>query len=530
MSLAYVRTLAAAAAFICLLCTPVVAQKMGGTLNGYISANPPSLSIHEEADITPNMASMAVFNNLVLFDQRQPRNSFETIIPDLAEKWDWDGSGTKLTFQLRQGVTWHDGTPFTARDVQCTWARLIGKEDYFRKNPRRSWYENLQDVSVEGDLIAIFHLKRPQASLLPMLASGFSPVYSCHATAGAMRTNPIGTGPFRFVEFKSNTHIKLVRNQTYWRLGAPYLDEIQWRIVPNRATRILGLIAGEFDLTPAGDVTVPLMADIAARAPHVKCTLGPTNISSNVLINRNKAPFDDRTLRRAVMMALDRQSFIEILSHGKSSISGVMLPLPEGLWGMPPDVLASLPGYGGDVVERQGEARTLMQQLGYGPTNRLKVKVATRDFQAYKDAALILVDQLNKIHFEAELDVIETTQWLSRLSRQDIAIGLTLTGSAADDPDAGLAPFFACHSELNYTKYCNPEVDQLIEQQSRERDTDKRRQLVWQIERVLAEDVAMPIIYHARTAQCWQPALKGYVRHENSIFNNWRFEHAWLER
>ena len=107
---------------------PAAAEKSGGTLRIYNSTQPPSASIHEESTIATNMPFMAVFNNLVRFDATKPRNGFDTIVPELAESWAWDTTGTKLTFKLRSGVTWHDGKPFTARDVQCTWHRLNGRE------------------------------------------------------------------------------------------------------------------------------------------------------------------------------------------------------------------------------------------------------------------------------------------------------------------------------------------------------------------------------------------------------------------
>ena len=511
--------------------TPVTAQKRGGTLNGYISANLPGLSIHEEADITTTMAMMAVFNNLVQYDPLVARNSLDAIIPDLAESWGWDESGTRLTFELRQGVRWHDGRPFTAKDVVCTWSRITGREEAgFRKNPRRIWYENLKQVSADGDHRATFHLERPQPSLPALLASGLSPVYPCHVAAGTMRTAPIGTGPFKLAEYKVNDSIRLVRNPDYWNKGLPYLDAITWRIVPNRSTRILGLIAGEFDITTAGDVTAPLMADINARAPHVRCSLQPSNVFYHVLINNARPPFDDPRLRRAVTMALDRQSFIDILSHGRATMAGAMLPPPEGAWGMPREELAQLMGYAGTLEQRQAEARRIMEELGYGPAKRLKVKVATREFQSYKDPAVILVDQLNKVFFEADLEILDTTVWFGRLQRQDFTVAMNLTAAGVDDPDVMLAAGFGCKSETNFTKYCNPEVDRLLATQSAERDIGKRRQLVWQIERILADDVARPIILHSRVAQCWHPALEGHLRQENSIYNNWRFERHWLQR
>ena len=126
-------------------------------------------------------------------------------MPDLAESWAWSDDGKKLTFKLRQGVKWHDGKPFTSADVKCTFDMLMGKsQQKFRKNPRKSWYDEVDDVTPNGDYEASFNLKRPQPALLALLASGYTPVYPCHVSPGDMRTKPIGTGPFKFVEFKAN--------------------------------------------------------------------------------------------------------------------------------------------------------------------------------------------------------------------------------------------------------------------------------------------------------------------------------------
>jgi peptide/nickel transport system substrate-binding protein len=178
---------------------PAAAQKYGGTLRIYNSSNPPSASPHEETTIAVIMPFMALYNNLVRYDPTRPRNSFDTIVPELAARWEWDATKTRLTFYLRSGIRWHDGKPFTGRDVQCTFHRLNGKEaDYLRRNPRGIWYEHLREVTLNGDYEVTFELSQPQPSLLAMLASGYTAIYPCHVSARDMRVKPIGTGPFKF--------------------------------------------------------------------------------------------------------------------------------------------------------------------------------------------------------------------------------------------------------------------------------------------------------------------------------------------
>jgi peptide/nickel transport system substrate-binding protein len=176
---------------------------------------------------------MAVFNNLVLYDQKVEQNGLASIVPDLATDWSWNEDGTELTLPLRQGVKWHDGKPFTAADVKCTWDLLQGKAaEKMRVNPRKAWYRNLAEVTTNGDYEVIFHLERPQPAFLVLLASGFSPVYPCHIPPAQMRQHPIGTGPFKFVEFKPNEYIKVTRGAPIWdrppsREGAPVASALR---------------------------------------------------------------------------------------------------------------------------------------------------------------------------------------------------------------------------------------------------------------------------------------------------------------
>ncbi|HKU94047.1 MAG TPA: ABC transporter substrate-binding protein [Vineibacter sp.] len=524
---------AASLAGIVTLTAPAVAQQAGGTLRVYHRDMPPSASIHEEATISTNMPFMAVFNNLVMFDPKEKINSIDKIVPDLATSWSWNSDNTKLTMKLREGVKWHDGKPFTAKDVVCTWTKLTQEEsekgDAFRKNPRRVWWQNLQSVTANGDQEVTFNLGRPQPSFMAMLAAGYSPVYPCHVSTRDMRTKPIGTGPFKFVEMKRNESIRLVKNPDYWRKGHPYLDAIDWRIIPNRSTRILAFIAGDFDLTFDSDVTFPLLNDIKAQAPKAVCEARPTNVNNNLIVNQEAPPFDNPKIRQAMLLALDRKAFSDILSHGHATLGASMLPAPEGVWSMPKEMLDELPGFG-DHAKNLAEARKIMEGLGYGPDKTLKVKVSTRNIAIYRDPGVILIDQLKKIYIDGELEPIDTPVWHAKVARKDYSVGMNLTGVGVDDPDVNFYENFTCKSERNYTGYCNPEVEKLIEAQSREIDKEKRKKLVWEIDRKLAEDAARPVISHNVENTCWQPRLKGLTLQHNSIYNGWRFDDVWLEK
>ena len=529
----HLRSFAAAAGMlIALSAAPAaLAQKQGGILRVYMIDSPASMSIHEESTVVAERAVMGVFNNLVLFDQHVKQNNPDAIVPELATGWSWSEDGTELTFPLRQGVSWHDGKPFTARDVKCTWDLLAGRSsEKFRINPRKAWYRNLEEVTANGDYEVTFHLKRPQPGLLELLASGWSPVYPCHITPRDMRSHPIGTGPFKFVEFKPNEHIRLTRNEDYWKKDRPYLDGVEYTMLKSRSTVILAFIAGKYDLTFAGSVTIPLMHDIQNQMPEAICESNPGSVNTNLIINRDAPPFDNPDLRRAMALDLDRKAFLDILTEGQGNLGGVLQPPPGGLWGLPLEVLQTLPGYGLDVQKNRTEASRLMHKLGYGPDNRLKIKVSTRDVPPYRDPAVILIDQLKQLYIDGELETIDTAQWYPKVMRKDYTVALNLTGSTVDDPDQGLYENYTCGAEGNYNGYCNPEVDKLIDRQPMESDRQKRKQLAWEIERKLAEDDARPIVYYNRGGICWRPEVKGITVMVNSIYNGWRMEDVWLDK
>jgi peptide/nickel transport system substrate-binding protein len=345
-----------------------------------------------------------------------------------------------------------------------------------------------------------------------------------------MRSKPIGTGPFKVADFKRNEAIKLVRNPDYWKKGRPYLDAIEFKIVPNRSTRVLGFVAGEYDLTFDSDITFPLLKDVKAQKADAICEARPTNVHTNLLINRDAPPFDNPKLREALVYSLDRKPFSDILSQGNDLRGATMLPPPAGVWGMTQDELQKLPGFGPDIEKNREVARGLMKELGYGPDKPLKIKVATRNIAIYRDPAVILIDQLKQIYIEAELEPIDTTIWYNKIQQKNYQVGLNLTGAGLDDPDGVFYENFYSTSDRNYTAYKNPEIDKMIDEQSAMTDLNKRKAMVTKIEQALLKDGARPPIVHGVSNTCWAPAVKNLVLQHNSIYNGWRLEDVWLDK
>ena len=514
------------------LATAAIAQKSGGILRVPARENPGSASLHEESSITAVQTFMSVYNNLVVYDQQDEKARPESIKPDLATEWSWSPDNLVLTMKLRQGVKWHDGKPFTSADVQCTWDTITGKRDSnWRKNSHKEWYENLKEVTVNGPYEVRFRLGRPQPAFLSFLASGWSPVYPCHVDGRVMRQKPIGTGPFKVVDFKPNDVIRLTKNRDYWRPGRPYLDGLEYRIITSQATRVLTFIAGQTDMT-GGTTTVSANAlkDIRAQVPKAVCETNAGNVTATLLINHKAPPFDNPKVRRAISLAIDRRGFAKA-TQGDGRVGGIIMSPPYGNWGLTPEQLEQVPGFGKDVERNRAEARKLMREAGYGPNNKLKTTYMVRaSSEVYMWGSALVADQLRSIYIDGEIEQKDYTVLTGAFMKGTYNLAFERQGSSIDDPDNALFEGYKCSAVRNYSHYCNPEIEAKIDEQSATIDQVKRKKLVHALDLRLQQDVARVVLYQGLSTACWHSYVKGYVRPTNGNYTHHRMEDVWLDR
>jgi len=527
--------LAVALALLLLLLVPGTAQtqapKQGGVLVTAPFTATPSLSPHEESTISTVQQASPCFNNLVYFDPAKKQESADTIIPELAERWAWQDGYRTLAFTLRRDVKWHDGKPFTSQDVKYTFDAVRGAPDArakLRVNPRKLWYENVEAIEAPDPYSVVFRLKRPQPSLLLMLASGYSPVYPAHVPLAEFRTKCVGTGPFKLKENRPGELVEYVRNPDYFIKGRPYLDGIKFVIIRDRSTQIAALQSGQLDV--AGSGWNRTNAENAKNgAPKLVVVEADSNVNDNVLINFKRAPFTDRRIRQAINLALDRKSYLVGPRQGAATFGGALLPRPAGVWGLPPADVAKLPGMG-DPAAQKAEARALLAQAGHGPGNPLKITVSTRAVAIYVDTASWMVDQLKQVGIEATLEQIETGVWHPKMTRLEYQVALNLTGVGIDDPDAQLFENYRCGSQRNFSGYCSEEIDRLMVEQSQTTDPAKRLAIVNDIDRKLQADGARPVLGWGKQYAVYWPHVKNWAVHENSIYNVSRRQDVWLDR
>src|SRR2546422_174357 len=216
------------------------APKSGGVLNMMLREDlSQGFAIHETSTISTVWPAMPCFTNLVLFDPLKKTESVDTVVGELAERWSWQDNFRNLVFFLRKGVKWHDGQPFTAKDVKFTFDMLREGADApakLRINPRKDWYANVEAIEAPDPSTVVFRLKKPQPSLLLMLASGYTPVYAAHVPPASYRTGCVGTGPFRLKEWRKGEFVELVRNPDYFVKGRPYLEGLKYFPIVERGT------------------------------------------------------------------------------------------------------------------------------------------------------------------------------------------------------------------------------------------------------------------------------------------------------
>jgi len=524
--LAALGLLAAPAALVAQTQTP----KYGGVLTLMQREElPQGLSILETSTIATVWPASPCFNNLVYFDPAKPMETPDTIVGELAEKWSWQDGYRNLVFFLRRDVKWHDGQPFTSRDVKFTFdlvREAPGAVGKLRLHPRKDWYANVEAIEAADPYTVVFRLKRPQPSILMMLASGQSPIYPAHVPLADQRSRCVGTGPFKFKEWRRGEYVEYVKNPDYFVKGRPYLDGLKYVIISERGTRTAALQAGRLDSAAPGEITKNIADQLKAAVPGMVITRVGSLTSPNLLVNHARPPFNDPRVRRAVDLAVDRDGFIKGVLQGGGVAGAALVPKPFGSWGLSEGELVQTMGR---PDGRKALARKLLAEAGYGPAKPLRFEAHTRGIATYVDLASYVVSELKQVGVEITVKQLDSVQWYGVTTRKEFQLGINISGYGVDDPDAILFENYTCTSLRNYTSYCDEGVSRLIEQQSQELDLRKRVALVHEIQKKLTDAGARPTVAWGIDFFAHWPHVKNLVPH-HSLYSFGRMQNVWLDR
>lgn len=485
------------------------AQKRGGTLIMAVQPEPPTLASYISTSQPIGQVATKVYDGLLDYDVDSKAQ------PALAESWTVSEDGKSITFKLRKDVRWHDGKPFTSADVQFTFMNVLSKVHPRGINVLRV----LEAVDTPDEHTAVFRLKEPAPYMLRVMSGYESPVLPKHVFADqdirkySHADKPIGTGPFKFTEWKRGQYIRLDRNPDYWRKGLPYLDRIVARFIPDPGTRTAAVETGEvhmvaFDHIPAQDLPALKKKD------HLVVETGGYGMMPGItllIFNTTKPPFDKKEVRQAVSYAIDRQFIVDAVWHG------VGKPATGPMHSSLPYFSADVRRY--DVPDRIAIANRLLDEAGY-PRKADGIRFEfTHDLQPYGEAwqrmGEVVAQQLALVGIKVNLRYEDTPKWLKRIYT-DYNFDLTSTGYFNfADPVIGVHRGY--HSNqikagtvfVNGGRWSSPETDKLMDLATVELNEGKRGALYKDLQQKLVE--AAPMV--------WVMQSEPYTVHHKKVKN-----------
>ncbi len=461
--------------------------RRGGELRFAVASEPPSYDGHRE-ETFGLIHPLAPFYNLLL---RVDPDDYTKIVGDLAESWTISDDKLTSTFKIRQGVTFHDGSPLTARDVKASYEKIIFPPPGVVSD-RQAQYAVVEAVEAPDDSTVRFRLKWPSPSFLLSLASPWNFIYKADMLAKDMHwyeTNIMGSGPFVFVEHVRGSHLVGKRNANYWDQGKPYLDGYRAIFISDTAARVAALKGERVHIEFRG--LAPKQRDELGKALGPKITVqeSPWDCALLVAMNHEKKPFDDKWVRRALTLALDRYEGSRVLSPIAvvKEVAGVQVPGTP--FATPPEELAKLAGYRRDAEASRQEARRLLKEAA---ADKLSFTFKNRGIpMPYEPMAIWLIDQWRKVGVTVNQQVVEAAAYYQVLRSGDYDVAMDFQCGYIVDPDLDMYKFLSVdRSPSNYGRYIDRELDELYDKQSRATDPEERKHYIRQLETRLLDEEA----------------------------------------
>ena len=483
------------------------APARGGTLRiGWIPAAK-TLDPHYSVEFSERYVCYMVFNTLVSLDK-----GFN-VVPELARAWQVSPDGKRVTFQLQRGVKFHDGTDFNAEAVKWNIERILDPQN---KSPQRAPLEPaIASVTVVDPNTVAIDLKKPFAPLLAALAE--RPGFIVSPTAAKQMgqdfgQRPVGTGPFKFVEWVRDSQVTLERFPDYWEKGKPHLDRVIFRVVPDPTVRLTMVRTGEVDI--ATDVDAKDIPGIRNEASLRISEMKPAARWTALQWRVDEPPFNNKALRQAIALAIDRNEIRDVLLRGFGEAARG--PVSPGLWW-------SDPAFQGILLDLE-LAKKKLAEAGY--PNGFRAKFVVENTPQWIRQTELLQAQLQKINVSLDVEPVNPADAYSRIVQKKTNWTHTRWAQRAD-PNGLLYILFHSKGNANTTGYSNPKVDELLDQASAIYEVERRRPLYYQADRLITDDV--PYVFLNYTAEF---AVMGRK------VQNWswipdlipRFRDLWLEK
>jgi peptide/nickel transport system substrate-binding protein len=493
--------------------------RYGGELILAVPSEPPSYDGHRE-ETFGLIHPIAPFYSLLL---RVDPDDYNKIVGDLAEAWTVADNKLSYTFTIRKGVTFHDGSPVTAKDIKASYDKIIFPPEGVVSD-RKGQYTVVEAIATPDDHTVSFRLKWPSASFLLSLASPWNFIYKADTLAKDMHRyeqNIMGSGPFMFVEHVRGSHLVGKRNPNYWDKGKPYLEGYRAIFISDTAARVAALKGERAHVEFRG--LAPKQRDEIVKALGSKVTVqeSPWDCILLVTMNHEQKPFDDKRVRRALSLALDRYEGSRVLSKIAivKEVAGVQVPGTP--YATPPEELAKLAGYGTDIEASRQEARRLLKEAG---AEGLSFTFKNRGIpMPYEPLGIWLIDQWRKIGVNVNQEVIEAAAYYKVLRGGEHDVAMDFQCGYIVDPDLDLYKFLSVdRNPANYGRYTDRVLDELYDKQSSATDPEERKRRIRDFEkRLLDEEVRYiytpqwhRIIPHSAKLKGWKITPSHYLNQQ----------------
>lgn len=504
-----VAALSCAAAFGLALSGPVHAAdpQPGGTLNFAVVAGPPTYDLHAANSFAVIHFLAPHYSGLLTFDWP----NYPELEGDLAESWEVTEDGLSYTFTLHAGVTFHDGSPMTSADVKASYERLRNPPEGV-VSVRQSQFAEIESIDTPDDLTVVFNLSQANASMLTVFASPWNAIYSAEKLAEDPTfpdKNVLGTGPFRFVEHVAGASWTGERFEDYFVEGRPYLDgfvanEIAGAALVNALQG--GQVMAEFRgiAPPQRDQLVDAMGD------RINIVEGPRLTNWLFAINTTKPPFDDRRVRQALNLAIDRCEGLNVLSEITLILPQMAtLLLPDSADALTTEQMAGLPGYGCDIEANRERARALLAEAGQEDLSFLLTNRAIP--HPYDVLGIYVLDQWQRIGLEVTMDSQPTASYVANRTSGNFEVIIDFAPEFADSAALNWGKFIShSNSPSNFSRYEDPELDALFDTVKFSVDAAERAEAIRDFQtRVIDEAYWVFLSYSTRIVPL-DPSVKGW--------------------
>ncbi|WP_414703632.1 peptide-binding protein [Pseudalkalibacillus sp. SCS-8] len=477
-------------------------------------------------DISSSDISGWIYDGLVVFDENlEPQ-------PDLAKEWKTSDDGLVWTIKLHEGVKFHDGEPLTADDVVFTYEIPL-HEDY--TGPRASSFEKIEKVEAVDDTTVKMTLSEPYAPFMDSLTYGILPEHILgdvpvkELGEHEFNTkNPIGSGPFKFEEWKEGQYVKVTAFEDYFE-GRPNLDSITYKIVPD-ANALMAQIANG-DVHQAS-VQSPDLETAKKLEEEGKIVLSTDLALSYTYIgwNQKNELFQDEKVRQALTHAIDRETMISAVLNGDGEVAHA--PSSPLSWAYNEDV----PKFGYDVEK----AKKMLEEAGWTPGDDGILQKDGKKFQfeiktnqgnkAREQIAQVVQEQLKQVGIEVKPKIMEWSAFIEDVTAPNWNYDAVILGWALSaDPD----PTAIWHSKereagLNFVHFSDPELDKLMDENTKELDQEKRKEMIAKIQEGIVEQQPYTFLYYPNDHYALDPSIKGFTHHPRSEYYN--IENWWMDK